>query len=704
MADSGTMSGITANSAALDFSSLREQGVALIQRLAGQSWTDHNAHDPGITILEQFCYALTDLSYRINYDLEDLLVFGGQDEAAADTCLFSPSEVLTGNAVTITDFRKLVIDVEGVKNAWVEPVETPAPTLYFDPGDQVLYLKLAPNRKPISLRGLFKVHIEADESVPNENRTDLALRVSQRLHASRNLGEDFEAPLILTGQTIFVTATVEIGQVDDPDLLFAKIHHALASYISPGIRFYNLAEMLARGKRMDEIMEGPLLDHGFIDTEELEHSERKTGLRTSDMIQTIMQTEGVRAVHQISVSDGGNPEAWYLELDLTKAPVLAAVNESKIILVREKVGVATNSERVEKIFNDLQGASRYKPLSAAKRDLPLPIGRDRHVDRHLSIQHQFPKVYGIGEFGLSSSVSQARQAQARQLKAYLMFFDQLLANAFSQLAHASDLFSVQSGVTQSYFTQTLDSVPGVTDVLLSGDLASQGKEIQAFAEGREAGATRRNRFLNHLLARFGEEFAGYSLLTGAQTADGSGLIENKCAFLRDYRAIGASRSRAFNYLLASWDSDNVSGLERRIARKLSIASCRRRSLKDLLPEDQGGFHLVEQILLRPRAADKDQGDGATVNEWQAYAYLANPLRDDPFSAQLMFVFPNWIRRFQNELQGGIRDFIIRTVREETPAHLKIHICWLSQAEMAAFEVAFQQVLEGLRTAGAALSS
>ena len=176
---------------------------------------------------------------------------------------------------------------------------------------------------------------------------------------------------------------------------------------------------------MDEIMDGPLLDHGFIDTEELEHSERKTGLRTSDMIQIIMKIEGVRAVHQISVSDGGNPEAWYLELDLTKAPVLAAVNESKIILVREKVAVATNSERVGKLFNDLQGASRYKPLSAAKRDLPLPIGRDRHVDRYLSIN---TSSQGLRHRGIRFPSSGLRHDRpARQLKAYLMFFDQLLA-------------------------------------------------------------------------------------------------------------------------------------------------------------------------------------------------------------------------------------------------------------------------------------
>jgi hypothetical protein len=41
----------------VDFASLRQEALALIPRLAGENWTDHNSHDPGITILEQVCYA-----------------------------------------------------------------------------------------------------------------------------------------------------------------------------------------------------------------------------------------------------------------------------------------------------------------------------------------------------------------------------------------------------------------------------------------------------------------------------------------------------------------------------------------------------------------------------------------------------------------------------------------------------------------------
>jgi hypothetical protein len=53
----------------------------------------------------------------------------------------------------------------------------------------------------------------------------------------------------------------------------------------------------------------------------------------------------------------------------------------------------------------------------------------------------FPLTYGIGAAGLPQSAAPARRALAKQLKAYLMFYDQLLANQFAQLANVGKLFS-----------------------------------------------------------------------------------------------------------------------------------------------------------------------------------------------------------------------------------------------------------------------
>ncbi|MEM6726783.1 MAG: hypothetical protein AAF598_22285, partial [Bacteroidota bacterium] len=50
-----------------DYAFLRAEGIRLAQQLSGKIWTDYNHHDPGVTLLEQLCYALTDLGYRTDF-------------------------------------------------------------------------------------------------------------------------------------------------------------------------------------------------------------------------------------------------------------------------------------------------------------------------------------------------------------------------------------------------------------------------------------------------------------------------------------------------------------------------------------------------------------------------------------------------------------------------------------------------------------
>jgi len=240
---------------AMDYAFLRSEGIRILERLGGQLWTDFNAHDPGITILEQLCYAITDLAYRANYDIKDLLTSGDQD---AYRSLHSPAKVLTTHPVTITDLRKLVIDVPGVKNAWFEPVENAEPELMYDASEDSLYLKTPlpqpPHRAPVSLRGIYRVLLEADSNL-EFHAADILPEVNRRLHACRGLTEDFLPPVILPGQGILVNATIEISAVDDPERLLARIYYALSRAISPRIRFYTLTEMFKRDKSIDEIMD-----------------------------------------------------------------------------------------------------------------------------------------------------------------------------------------------------------------------------------------------------------------------------------------------------------------------------------------------------------------------------------------------------------------------------------------------------------------
>jgi hypothetical protein len=662
---------------AMDYAFLRQEGIRHLERLAGPLWTDFNAHDPGITILEQLCYALTDLAYRINYELPDLLSRANEDPYDS---LYSPGQILTSDPITMTDLRKLVIDVAGVKNAWIEKVEEQQTPLYFAEGERQLSVTTQPDSvDSVALKGLYRVLIEHSD-LSGIDGTVVEREATRRLHAHRNLCEDFEEIRVLPTQDVAVHARIEIGQVDDAEDLLVTIYQRIAEYISPTIRFSTLSELLAAGKRVDEIFAGPWLEHGFIDTEELRRARRRTALRTSDLLREIMDVPGVRAVRDISISAGLGKEPWSLNLDLGKTPKLDLAG-SQINLERNQLRASVNIEQVRAMYEQrLKSATTFPPLAPEERDLRPPRGRDRGVDRYYSIQHQFPAVYGIGEMGLPDSASPQRKAQAKQLKAYLMFFDQLLANYFAQLAQVKDLFSFNGATPQTYFSQMLDDPSLGLEEIFRNNTSTYLAHLQQMTENPYSRADpqgaplpldpqRKNRFLNHLIARFAEQFTDYALLLYGAMAEGDRaaaekLVLDKQRFLQDYPRISSARGTGFNYL-ALWSTTNRSGLEQRVRRKLGMSS-----------GQEEECYVVEHLLLRPMADDKEQ---------QA-PLLANARHKDPYSLQLTFVFPSWPRRFQN---SEFRQFVEKTVREETPAHLTVYVQWLDKDSMTAFVEAYK---------------
>jgi hypothetical protein len=164
----------------MDFDKLRSEGIAYLGQLAGQLWTDHNVHDPGITILEELCYALLDLGYRTNLPVEDILSKNPTDKTR-DNNFFTPAQILSCNPLTITDYRKLLIDIPGVRNAWLRPADdiTNICTLgdvigKNKPGD---ILKMTGKKEAAVnnnceefLNGIYHVYIETDLDVAGRCR------------------------------------------------------------------------------------------------------------------------------------------------------------------------------------------------------------------------------------------------------------------------------------------------------------------------------------------------------------------------------------------------------------------------------------------------------------------------------------------------------------------------------------------------------
>jgi len=86
--------------------------------------------------------------------------------------------------------------------------------------------------------------------------------------------------------------------------------------------------------------------------------------------------------------------------------------------------------------------------------------------------------------------------------------------------------------------------------------------------------------------------------------------------------------------------EQVSGLERRIAFKPGLTSYCRAALAGLEGERSWRIHLIEHLLLRPGKADCESVD-----------FTEQVTMRDPYSAQLSFVFPDWITAFKPEFSS-----------------------------------------------------
>ena len=92
-----------------DYQFLVEKGLERIIEYSSSLWNNFNHGDPGITILQSICYTLTELSYKVNFPIEDLLTEKG-DKIVFNNRLIKPTHVLPVNPVTLLDYKKLLIE------------------------------------------------------------------------------------------------------------------------------------------------------------------------------------------------------------------------------------------------------------------------------------------------------------------------------------------------------------------------------------------------------------------------------------------------------------------------------------------------------------------------------------------------------------------------------------------------------------------
>lgn len=556
------------------FEGLRRQGIEAIQALCGETWTDHNLHDPGITILEQLCYALTELAYRARFPVEDQLCDADGRLNLEALSLHRPGEVFPCRATTAADQRLVLLDlVPGLDDAALEP------------------LLQAP------VRGLYRMRLELSDDAP-ESVAERIAAARAAFRSQRTLGEDLDAQVLcVERQPCELVARIEIGGPRDAADVLADVLHAAARVVARTPRRRGLRDLLAAGRSFEQVFGGPVLRHGrFADTET-----PPPMLYVADVAARVRAVDGVLELRKFALGPPGRPTTGALPWrDDGRVLALALPAAGQL---PPSVQLTRHGHPVE--VSPAALAARLRLLAAQERTArarrgdedqgdelqALPRGRPRPAPPYTSVQTQFPAIYGLAPHGVPPHEGPLAEARARQLAAYLMLFEQVIAHAHAQLAHLPQLFSAGDGSARSQWWQMLDerTLPGLTALYTQPPEQVQREVYEPF----DAAPGRKSRVLDHLLALYGESLPQDSLrqfcghLTAAELD--ARLLRDKAAWLADVVTLARDRAAGWDDAQPAWNEPaNTPGLLRRAALLLGFrhtvarplaAGLRRRGLR-----------------------------------------------------------------------------------------------------------------------------
>jgi hypothetical protein len=453
-----------------DFAGLRRRGIAAAQAVSGGIWSDYNLHDPGVTLLEQICFALTELCYRADLPLSDLLAGADGRLDMALLGLGTPLEVLATRPVTARDLELALSAIHpAIERVIVRP-------------------------RRGAKAGLHDLYV-----VPKPGAAaGEALAAARRGFAGmRSLGEDVGTLALAVPVPCRLEGRIALARGAEPERAAAQVYRSCARL------------MLGVGAGIEPDRRTPATRRdAFEDPARLFGSscDRDGGAAFLDLyIASLRQIEAVEEVQSLAFRrlDAPGLDAFApIAAGAYRRLVLPAVGEAPgLRLTKGGLDVAFDLQAMRDEFARLEADAeglRHGVLDGGDWAEPPPGRRRRFA--HVPIADGLPPAFGIGRGPGPKAGGAAAPAIARQLRGYVALLDAPLADAAAGLEALPDLFAGAAGTEGSYTSRPLDLTPWP-------DLATGGAEDAAAAVAAgDPWIDRRGRVLDHLLALQGEAF------------------------------------------------------------------------------------------------------------------------------------------------------------------------------------------------------
>jgi hypothetical protein len=554
-----------------DFKSLKDEALGFIQEYGGWEWTNLNPSDPGVTILDQVCYALTELGYCNDFPVSDILT-AANGKLHTKNQFYLPEQILTTSPITFNDYRKYLLDgMPKLRNT-------------------ILYSKN---------NTFYQTYLLVKNEVDHTTHRNVELEAFYCLNRARNINELFLSPKTLKVVTVSLMGEVAISNPNDLDNILIAINTALENEIFPSVNQVGYEQLQNEGLNTNDIFNGPLLKNGWIDTNAL--GKHKKEISINEITNIIAAVSGVESVSSMG----------FLTMDakvVTSKFEILKIDISHLDITYRKSKLPFNKS----IFTKTKSPELNMVLgSAVKIQTDLPKGKYRDINSYYSIQNTFPEIFSVGKSAITSNATKYQIAQSRQLKGYLTLFDQVLANQFAQLANIDKLFSFKNSMSASpsdlkefyavktdfekknnpypvpylhfsptYYYQSLYKVPHIKPLLKDNDaqrlkaidqtedeldteawMAYKQNPYNPYMHGlmdymtnETIDSKRRNDILDHLLARHGESPLVLDAILDGTVYTGNKISDQviiKSLYLQNLGLLSYYRYKAYNYLAAN---------------------------------------------------------------------------------------------------------------------------------------------------------
>lgn len=450
------------------FAQLQQQSLDRLQRLCGKIWTDYNVHDPGVTICDLLNYALTELDYRLRFGLPDYLTDEETGFVPARYGLFPLPAVFPVQPVTPADYRKWMVDqIREIGNLWIYPV-----------------------RGEAGKNGWYEILVELLPGKGMESREQVRRQVERLFHANRNLCEGLDRVLFIERKPLILAGDIETEPEVDATRLLVGIYWEALQFFVPGIKYRRVEEALADGKSWEEILDGPDMQHWVMEEDALGGHTAVYSL--SALYRKLKKLRGVKDIRSLAFREGEHVYTDFIPVERAERSYTVQIPVKKEETgIRLLVGGAEAEPEYARLTELLfaeqaHDYGRQNCTDSLSPFLKIPAGKYRNVYVHDSVRNDFPECYGINKMGIAPGVSEHRQAQAGQLGAYILMFDEVFGRGLKELHDVSHLLDISRPPEEENMVRLTAPEIGwekwVEDTVGAGNKERQLKEKENWAD------------------------------------------------------------------------------------------------------------------------------------------------------------------------------------------------------------------------------